>query len=154
MEREALLQAVLAAAPGSEAQPNPQLPEVKAPLGRFRALMERLKAEPSLAFDFPMSMTCVDWPAEGKITAVYHLLSMAHRHKVVVKVDLPREAPSAPTVSDLWPGCEWFEREAYDMFGVAFEGHPDLRRILLTDDWVGWPLRKDYRDSRIAGKPY
>ncbi len=154
MERAELLAAVVAACPTAAVDAAPQLPEAKVPREAFRPLMERLKADPALAFDYPMSMTAVDWPEAGAITCVYHLASMAHGHKIVVKCDADRARPEVPTVSDLWRGCEWFEREVYDLFGVVFTDHPDLRRIMLTDDWVGYPLRKDYRDSRIAGKPY
>jgi NADH/F420H2 dehydrogenase subunit C len=155
MERDALLQRVTALAEGAVAgAAETQLPEVTVPVLKFRGFMEKLKSEADLSFDFPMNMTAVDWPEEKKITCVYHLYSMANKHKLVVKVDADREKPVVPTVSDLWKGCDWFEREVFDMFGVVFEGHPDMRRILMTDDWVGFPLRKDYKDSRIAGKPY
>jgi NADH/F420H2 dehydrogenase subunit C len=155
MEREALLQAIAARFPEVLAgEATTQLPEVKAPHAKFRELMQWLHDDAGLQFDYPMSMTGVDWPEEKKITCVYHLYSVKHGHKLVVKVDADREKPVVPTVSDLWRGCEWFEREVYDLLGVVFEDHPDLRRIMLTDDWVGFPLRKDYKDSRIAGKPY
>ncbi len=154
MEQQALSDAISAKFSGVSAGKSGADLEIKAPLADFRALMEWLHNDAALSFDYPMCQTAVDWPNEKKITAIYHLYSMAHAHKVVVKVDLDRENPKVPTVSDLWRGCEWFERETYDMFGVIFEGHPDLRRIMLTDDWVGWPLRKDYKDSRIAGKSY
>jgi NADH:ubiquinone oxidoreductase subunit C len=167
MERQALFAAVqarcasaapllAAAAPGSPATPGPepQHAEVKVPRADFRALMEALHGDPALDFDYPMSMTAVDWPEAGVITCVYHLYSLSCGHKLVVKCDAERAEAKMATVSDLWRGCEWFEREVYDLFGVVFEGHPDLRRIMLTDDWVGFPLRKDYRDSRIAGKTY
>lgn len=154
MERQPLFDALLAAFPEAVADPNPQLPEVKIPRARFRAFMERIHSDPALAFDYPMSMTAVDWPEQNIITCVYHLYSFAHGHKLVVKCDADRADARMPTVSDLWRGCEWFEREVYDLFGVVFEDHPDMRRIMLTDDWVGYPLRKDYRDSRIAGKTY
>ncbi|HTB23455.1 MAG TPA: NADH-quinone oxidoreductase subunit C [bacterium] len=154
MERQALLDAVLALCPEAAADNAPQLPEVKVPRARFRALMEHLHSDPALALDYPMCMTAVDWPEQAVITCVYHLYSFPHGHKLVVKCDADRSDARMPTVSDLWRGCEWFEREVYDLFGVTFEGHPDLRRIMLTDDWVGFPLRKDYRDSRIAGKTY
>jgi NADH-quinone oxidoreductase subunit C len=154
MERQALLDQVLAACPEAAVDNAPQLPEAKVPRARFRALMERLHSDPALSFDYPMCMTAVDWPEQGVITCVYHLYSFAHGHKLVVKCDADRADARMPTVSDLWRGCEWFEREVYDLFGVVFEDHPDLRRIMLTDDWVGFPLRKDYRDSRIAGKTY
>jgi NADH:ubiquinone oxidoreductase subunit C len=154
MQRAALLAAVGAKFPSAALDDAPQHPEVRIPRSEFRALMEWLHSEPAVLLDYPMSMTAVDWPEQGLITCVYHLFSLEHGHKLVVKCDAQRAEPSLPTVSDLWRGCEWFEREVYDLFGVVFEDHPDLRRIMLTDDWVGFPLRKDYKDSRIAGKPY
>jgi NADH:ubiquinone oxidoreductase subunit C len=154
MERQGLLDAVVAAFPEAAVDNAPQLPEAKVPRERFRALMERLHSDPALALDYPMCMTAVDWPERNAITCVYHLYSFAHGHKLVVKCDADRADARMPTVSDLWRGCEWFEREVFDLFGVVFDGHPDPRRIMLTDDWVGFPLRKDYRDSRIAGKTY
>ena len=154
MDRLAMLAAVQAAEPAAAVDNAPQWPEASVPLARFRALAQKLHDDPAFGFDYPLSMTAVDWLADNRITCVYHLYSMAHRHTLVLKCDLDRATPSIPTVSDLWRGCEWFEREVFDLFGVAFEEHPDLRRIMLTDDWVGYPLRKDYKDSRIAGKPY
>jgi NADH/F420H2 dehydrogenase subunit C len=154
MQRAELLAAIQSRLPSAGVDAATQYPEVKVPRAEFRALMEFLRQEGSLGFDYPMSMTAVDWPEQGAITCVYHLYSLARAHALVVKCDTDRADPRLPTVSDLWRGCEWFEREVYDLFGVVFEGHPDLRRIMLTDDWVGYPLRKDYRDSRIAGKPY
>ena len=77
---------------------------------------------------------------------VYNLFSYQHRHVFTLKVHLDREAPSAPTVEKTWGVANWHEREAYDMFGIRFEGHSDLRRILLPDDWEGFPLRKDWED--------
>jgi NADH:ubiquinone oxidoreductase subunit C len=154
VERQELLSAVQARFEGVAADNASQHPTVKVGLAQFRALMQWLHDEPALALDYPQSMTAVDWPEAGAITCVYHLYSMKHRHNLVVHCDTVRAEPLIPTVSDLWRGCEWFEREVFDLFGVRFEGHPDLRRIMLTDDWVGYPLRKDYKDSRIAGKPY
>jgi NADH/F420H2 dehydrogenase subunit C len=155
MDKDQLIAAVTAKFPGVTAdQAVNNLPCVIAPLADFRALMEFLKSDAAMDFDFPMCQTAVDWPVQTKITSVYHLYSMSQNHKLVIKCELDRGAPKIPTVCDLWAGCEWFERETYDMFGVVFENHPDLRRIMMTDDWVGYPLRKDYRDSRIAGKPF
>jgi NADH:ubiquinone oxidoreductase subunit C len=77
---------------------------------------------------------------------VYHLTSTVHRHTLVVKVKLDHDRPVIQTVSDIWRTAEFHEREAFDLFGVEFAGHPDLRRLFMTDDWNGWPLRKDYED--------
>jgi NADH-quinone oxidoreductase subunit C len=103
-----------------------------------------LRDEPDLKFEVLSDLTALDFPKEEKIQVVYHLYSYAHRHQIVLKVDLPREAPRVSTMEGVWKVANWFEREVFDLFGVVFEGHSDLRRILLPEDWVGHPLRKDY----------
>lgn len=103
-----------------------------------------LRDEPELKFEILSDLTAVDFPKEEKLQVVYHLYSYTLRHQIVLKVDLPREQPRLPTVEGVWKAANWFEREAFDLFGVVFEGHSDLRRILLPEDWVGHPLRKDY----------
>jgi len=137
-------------------EPTTQLPEVTVPLEKFRRFMETLKSDTGLSFDYPMSMTAVDWIEAKKFTCVYHLYSMKHKHSLVLKVMLPRwnndtpgELPEAPSVSGLWSTADWHEREVYDLSGIRFNGHPDLRRILLSEDWIGHPLRKDYSSGRI-----
>jgi NADH-quinone oxidoreductase subunit C len=105
------------------------------------------RAEPDLAMDALEDLTALDWPQRNVIEVVLHLFSFTHRHGVVLKVEADRAAPSVPTLSSVWHAADWFEREVYDLFGVAFEGHPDLRRIMLPDDWEGHPLRKDYREA-------
>jgi NADH-quinone oxidoreductase subunit C len=106
------------------------------------------KADPDLAFDNLMCLSAVDYPKEDppRMEVVYHLYSYRHRHTFVLKVHLPREGARVPTVEGVWGVANWHEREAYDLFGIVFEGHSDLRRILLPDDWVGHPLRKDWQD--------
>jgi NADH-quinone oxidoreductase subunit C len=106
------------------------------------------KSDPGLAFDNLMCLGVVDYPKETppRFEVVYHLFSYPHRHVFVLKAFLPRESPRVPTVEGVWGVANWHEREAYDMFGVVFEGHSDPRRILLPDDWVGHPLRKDWVD--------
>ncbi len=110
----------------------------------IRDICRYLKEDPDLAFDCLSNMSGVDYLKEGKIQVVYHLYSYTHRHKIVVKVDLPRDHPAVPTVEDLWKAANWQEREIYDLLGVIFTGHPDLRRLLMPEDWVGHPLRKDF----------
>ena len=107
-----------------------------------------LKTEPDLRFDNLMCLSAVDYPKETppRMEIVYHLLSYAHAQQFVLKVQLPREDPRLPTVEGSWGVANWHEREAYDLFGIVFEGHSDLRRILLPDDWEGHPLRKDWQD--------
>lgn len=106
-----------------------------------------LKATIGLEFDYCMDVTAVDWPARKVIEVVYHLYSLVHRHGLVLKVETDRERPTIATVESVWKAATWLEREIYDLFGVNFEGHSDLRRILLPDDWVGYPLRKDYQEA-------
>jgi NADH-quinone oxidoreductase subunit C len=106
-----------------------------------------LKTEPGLELDFLEDETAVDWPKKNVIEIVYHLLSYTHRHAIVLKVETDRAAPSVPTVEGVWKTANWFEREIYDLFGVDFPGHPDLRRLMLPDDWIGHPLRKDYQEA-------
>jgi len=110
----------------------------------FHDFALELRDQAELDFDFLFCVTCVDWKTH--LSMVYHLRSLGHMHSIVVKCKLDREKPEIQTVSDLWHTAEFHEREAYDLFGVKFTGHPDLRRLFLTDDWVGWPLRKDYDD--------
>ena len=106
-----------------------------------------LKGEAGLELDFLEDLTAVDWPKRNVIEVVYHLLSYTHRHSIVLKVELDRASPSVATVEGVWKTANWFEREVYDLFGVDLPGHPDLRRIMLPDDWIGHPLRKDYQEA-------
>jgi NADH-quinone oxidoreductase subunit C len=103
-----------------------------------------LRDDAALKFAVLSDLTALDWPKEEKIQVVYHLYSYTDRHQIVLKVDLPRDNPTLSTVEGVWKVANWFEREVYDLFGVIFEGHSDLRRIMLPEDWVGYPLRKDY----------
>lgn len=102
-----------------------------------------LRDEEDLLFDTVMCLSGVDYPPEH-LTVVYHLYSIIRRHRIVLKTDLPRDCPRLSSVEGVWPAASWHEREAYDLLGIVFEGHSDLRRILLPDDWEGHPLRKDY----------
>ena len=101
-----------------------------------------LRDDEAMGFESLMCLSGVDYPEH--LSLVYHLFSSAHRHKITLKTDLGREDPGLPTVEGVWRVANWHERETYDMFGIVFKGHSDLRRILCPDDWEGWPLRKDY----------
>jgi NADH-quinone oxidoreductase subunit C len=117
------------------------------PKDRLVEVCRFLKAEPGLELDFLEDLTAVDWPKKNVIEVVYHLVSYKHRHVLKLKVEADRAAPVVPTVEGVWKTANWFEREVYDLFGVDFPGHPDLRRIMLPDDWIGHPLRKDYQEA-------
>ena len=106
-----------------------------------------LKRTPGLELDHCNDVTGLDWPKRNVIEVVYHLFSYGHRHGIVLKVEADRAKPVVPSVCGVWKAANWLERECFDMFGVVFTGHPDLRRVLLPDDWQGWPLRKDYQES-------
>ncbi len=102
-----------------------------------------LRDDSEMAFDYLRLISGVDWT--DRFGSVYHLYSYAWNHAVTLHVDLPREAPRVASVVAVWPTADWHEREAYDLMGIVYEGHPELTRILLPDDWEGFPLRKDYR---------
>lgn len=97
-------------------------------------------------FDMLSCLTALDnGPQAGTMEVVYNLYSIPFNHHLALKVILPRENPEVDTVSSIWKTADWHEREAFDLFGIKFIGHPDLRRILLPADWDGFPLRKDYK---------
>lgn len=107
--------------------------------------VEILRNKPELNFDYLFCQTCVDWKTH--LTMVYHLESTTHRHQVVLKAQLDKNKPEIETVSHIWRGAEFYEREVYEMFGVIFLNHPDLRLLILPDGWEGKnPLRKDFED--------
>ena len=110
----------------------------------WRELAEFLKSDPALAFDWLASLGGMDYVATEQLGLVVDLWSTTLGHTFAVKVFVPRDNPHLPSVTDLWAAANWQEREAFDMFGLIFDGHPDFRRILLEDNWVGYPLRKDY----------
>ncbi len=104
-------------------------------------------------FDFLSCLSAVDdGPGAGTFTVVYHLASIPHGHQLTLKVVIENDRrlenlPTLPSVASVWRTADWHEREAFDLMGIYFDGHPDLRRILLPDDWEGYPLRKDYQEA-------
>jgi len=115
------------------------------PVAQILEVGRHLRDTADAAFDFCSDVTATDWPprAEGRFDVIYCLYSTRHRHRVRVKLKVAEHQP-VPSVTGLWPAANWLEREVYDMFGVNFTGHPDRRRILMPDDWQGFPQRKDY----------
>jgi NADH-quinone oxidoreductase subunit C len=116
-------------------------------IDRDRALeiLTALRDEPGFEFDFLTDLSAVDWlERKPRYEVVYHLNSIKRAHRLRVKVGVDGAEPWAHSVIDLWKAADWMERECFDMFGITFKGHPDLRRILLYDSFVGHPLRKDY----------
>ena len=107
-------------------------------------LAKKLHKHPDLLFDYLFCLTCIDWKTH--LTMVYHLSSTTHRHNIVVKSNLDHNNPEIESVSHIWKTAEFHEREVFELFGVKFLHHPDLRKLILPDDWVGYPLRKDYDD--------
>lgn len=128
----------------TESFPQDMHPRVHVAPENWRAVAQYLFNTPELAFDWLACLSAVDYVADDELAAVYELRSTKHKHWFCVKVITNRTNPSIPSVCDLWPAANWHEREAYDMMGIVFENHPDLRRILLPEDWEGFPLRKDY----------
>jgi NADH-quinone oxidoreductase subunit C len=121
---------------------------------RWREVALFLRDDPELDFAFLQNLTAVDWVKQDKLEVVYHLWSYRLRHGCVVKIELPRSQPDVPSVAAVWKAADWHEREQFDLLGVAFIGHPDLRRIMLPDDWPGHPMRKDYVEaSAYRGMP-
>ena len=124
--------------------PADKHPRIHIDVANLRAVLEFLRNDPRLQFDWLANFTGVDYVANKQLAVVYDLYSTRHKHTFAVKAFCPRENPTMPSVHDLWSIANWHEREAYDMFGIIFTGHPNLTRILCVEDWEGFPLRKDY----------
>jgi len=146
--RESVLQAVQGATAEIIAStPAAQQPALLIDREHIFAAAKCLKEDARYQLDYCSCVTGVDYPKTGQIEVVYHLYSVALKHgPVVLKVRAPRELEQChvPSLTPLWRGCEFQEREAYDLYGVKFDGHPDLRRILMWDEFTDYPMRKDY----------
>ncbi|HLO57473.1 MAG TPA: NADH-quinone oxidoreductase subunit C [Bacteroidales bacterium] len=123
---------------------NKQYAEAVVPCEQMHSFCEKLKSDPALQFDYLISLTAVDW--KDHFMEVCHLTSTSLEHMLVVKTKIDREKAEADTVSDIWKTAEFQEREVFDLFGIRFRNHPDLRRLFLEDDY-GFPLRKDFSDE-------
>lgn len=111
----------------------------------LRPLAQFLASDAELAYTYLSDVTAVDrFPIEPRFELNYHLLSLSRRDSLRLRARLPGDSPVIDSVFPVWPTANWHEREIFDLFGIRFEGHPNLRRMLLPDDWEGYPLRKDY----------
>lgn len=126
------------------------------PAREIKGVCKELHQNPSTYFDMLSCLTGIDNGVEANtMEVVYNLYSLPFNHHVMLKVVISRQNPQVDTVTEIWRGAGWYEREAFDMFGIKFNGHPDLRRILMPADWEGFPLRKDfkhqeyYRDVKV-----
>lgn len=128
--------------PAHEQPPAFLTPGVFVPKDRLLDVCRVLASE--FGFTYLSFASAVDRPEAGEFEALYHVYSFDTKQELALKVRLPRDDPRLPSVTGIWDGANWHERETYDLFGIIFEGHPNLRRIMMTDDWIGHPLRKDY----------
>jgi NADH-quinone oxidoreductase subunit C len=116
---------------------------------RIQDICRFLHDDPALKMDHLSDLTAVDYSAYAgdtgpRFEVVYHMISTTFRHRIRLKVRIPEDNPRIDTVTPIWHTADWHERETYDLMGIIFHGHPDLRRILLPEDWIGHPLRKEY----------
>ena len=121
-------------------------PHVRIKSERLLDVCNYIKNEPQLNFNLLRCISAIDWPQQARIELSYDVLSIQFNHAIAIKVLLDRACPEIDSVSGAWPAADWHEREAFDLMGVTFRNHPDPRRILMPDDWNGYPLRKDYQD--------
>ncbi len=120
-------------------------PYVSVTRERLFDVCRMLHDDPRMAFDYPVEVTAVDYPDDDERFEVIHVFwSVEHRRRVILKTRIAEGSCHVPSVCEIWKGANFMERETYDMYGIEFTGHPDLRRILMTDDFEGWPLRKDF----------
>lgn len=123
-------------------RPTDHLPTMVIKKEYWPQLATHLKEEADWNFDYLRNLSGVDYETHFEI--VYHFISLVHQHEIGIRVKIDRDEANAPSVSEIWKAADWNEREVYDLLGIHFEGHPNLKRILMPDDWVGYPLRKDY----------
>lgn len=146
---------LLSAQFGSDLQANTQNPQpcLAVPVSQLVAICQFLRDDERLFFDLLACVTGIDnGPEANTMEVIYNLTSIPYEHNLMLKVVIPRtpnntSLPSVPTLSHIWRTADWHERETFDLLGIQFDNHPDLRRILLPTDWVGYPLRTDYQEQ-------
>ena len=146
MTDEQLTSQLTAILPELKFEKNDQFLTIIIAKDKLHSFCKTIKDKEELNFDYLFCLTGIDWKTH--LGVIYHLNSSIHKHSIVIKVkEEDRKNPTIDTVSDLWKTAEFHEREVFDLFGIKFNHHPDLRRIFLDDDWQGYPLRKDYEDD-------
>lgn len=146
MDNAQLKELVSAIVPDAIFEESKQFLAVTVPSDRLHRLLKSLKEGPDTSFDYLFCISGVD--IQNNLMMVYHLESTAYRHQLVVKTAAEnREKPELDSICDLYIGAELHENEIFDLFGIVFKGHPNLRRMFMPDDWNGYPLRKDYVDE-------
>lgn len=153
MDTEKILQSIAALDSTAQARGKADRPAVQVAADKLVSVMERLRDGEEFAFDMLLDHTAVDWVDQGCFELVYNLYSTRYGHYAMVTAMVPRDNPVAPSLSGVWAAAQHQERECYDLMGVLYDGHPDLRRVFLEDDWKGHPLRKDYQDDYMLELP-
>lgn len=144
------VQALAKKFPGTEESPLPEKfvrdpePSLRIPPEKLHDICQFLREDPDYVFDLPIQMTAVDYIKEGQFEIVYMLYSTAKKTGIVLKSRVPRDRAVVSSVTDIWPGMNFQEREVYDLMGIEFKGHPYLKRIMMWEGFPGYPLRKDY----------
>lgn len=146
MEAKEIVERLTSALPDASVQLNTETvdPWIAIHPGSVRAVLQTLRDGEGLDFDLLQLVTGID--RVERFEVVYHVGSVKHGHRIAIKAFIDRDDPHIDSVADLYPAANWHERETYDLLGIIFNSHPDLRRILLPEDWEGHPLRKDYVD--------
>jgi NADH-quinone oxidoreductase subunit C len=148
MDATTLIATLQAGVPGVRVESAPSADSqttISVSRDEWPALARLLRDQPDLRFDFLAELTAVDfWPRAPRFELVCLLVSLEHRARLRVKVPLNADDAHIGSVIAVWPAANWLEREVWDLFGIVFDGHPDLRRLLMPEDWDGHPLRKDY----------
>ena len=153
MKNEDLVLAVTKLAPAAKPREKADRVAFTVTPDALKGFMRKLHDDPKLSFDMLCTHTAIDLIAENRFELVYMLYSTVNKHYMMVTTSVPRDNPEISSVSSIWGIAEWQEREAYDLMGILYSDHPDLRRVFLEDDWKGFPLRKDYKDDFMLESP-
>ena len=153
MDTKSLLALVVSLHPTVQRRANADRLANVVPDNDLLEVMKTLRDHQELKFDLFVAHTAIDQIEANRFELVYILSSTMHGNNIYVTAYIGRENPVAPSMVALWPIAEWQEREAYDLLGLLYDNHPDLRRVFLEDDWIGFPLRKDYRDPYMLDLP-